>query len=93
MQGRLTVSLLGNYQVQEEKRSYEGNTFNKVACKDAEMQIFLRRPTSYPDWIAEYDMGAKRLDRLQEVMASLDNGFLNKVQRKKYEQQEKTFVQ
>jgi hypothetical protein len=34
------------------------------------MQVFLRRPTAYPEWVAEYDMAAKRLNNLQEGIAT-----------------------
>ncbi len=70
MQDRLAVGPLGNYQIQEDKRSHDGNSFGKVTCKDAKIQLFLRRPTAFPEWIAEYDTAATRFSCLQETVAT-----------------------
>jgi hypothetical protein len=95
MQGRLAVAPLGNYQIQEDKRSssYEGNSYNRIACKDAKMQIFLCRPSSYPNWMAKYDIAAGQLNRLQEAVTTTPaprQWFLEQTQ--KFDQTEKTII-
>jgi len=62
---RLAVRPLGSYQNQKDK---EYKTGYHIDCKDVRITFSLQRPSSYPEWVEDYNIALSKIEDLQEKL-------------------------